>query len=41
MRPPHLVGHHVAIDVHCRSDIAVPHQLLLNSYCTNPTASEA
>jgi hypothetical protein len=31
MRLPHLVGHHVAIEVHRRSDVAVPHQLLLNS----------
>jgi len=29
-RLPHLVGHHVAIDVHRRSDVAVPHQPLLN-----------
>jgi|HubBroStandDraft_1064217.scaffolds.fasta_scaffold80360_4 hypothetical protein len=31
VRLPHLVGHHVAIDVHRPSDVAVPHQLLLNS----------
>jgi hypothetical protein len=30
VRLPHLVGHNVAIDVHRRSDVAMPHQLLLN-----------
>ena len=31
VRLPHFVGHHVAIDIHRRSDVAMPHQLLLNS----------